>query len=263
MARINYREYLPVPHRMGRYRRVPYAIQYIDLSVARSNDLVPLRIPADTITVVGFYPGGTTVYLRLQHDDADPIPIQGVGQEISTFELNDVPLKVERIYLTHDALENGYLILGLGGEASVKISVGQTVVVRNFDTLLTYTEQIKDELLTGELQTAVTGNDLSSVLASTDTALAAGASWNTGWISVDRYGTLVFTLVTDVDIDVLIEWSWDGVNVDANESDTVTTALSPYGSEVRVKAPYCRITLTNGGTVDQTQMRFRMGGRVI
>lgn len=260
---INVRDYLPPGGRIRRYRRVPYAIQYISLEEARNNEAVPLRIAADNITVIGFYPGTATVYLRLNHDDADPIPIRGVGQHISTYELNATPLKIERIYLTHDAHPGGYLILGLGGEASVHITVGQTVIVENFDTLLQYASDIREELINGELQVAATGNDLSSILAAMETPLAAGASWNSGWITVDRYGALVMSLVTDVQLDVLVEWSWDGENVDANESDTVTTDLSPYGTEVRVKAPYCRITITNNSGADQTQMRFRMGGRVI
>jgi hypothetical protein len=73
----------------------------------------------------------------------------------------------------------------------------------------------------------------------------------------------VFSLVTDVQLQVTIEWSWDGEHVDANEEDTVTPDLSPYGAETKVKAPYMRVRITNNSGSDQATMRFRLGGRVI
>ena len=261
MATFDIKEY--IPKYIRRIRRVPYATQIISLEEARDNEVVPLKIPADTLSIIGLNIGtNTRCYFRLNHDDADLIPIEGVGQEISTYEMGGMPLKIHRIYVTNDAYSGGYVLLGLGGEASVKLTVGQTVVVQKFDTLLSLTEDIKT-LLSGELQVAATGNDLSSVLASTDTALAAGASWTSGWITVDRYGTLAFTLVTDVQIDVTIEWSWDASVVDASQTDTVPAASSPYGATTPVIAPYARFRLTNSDTVDQTTMRFRIGGRVI
>jgi len=256
--------------------RIPYEVRRILLDTARDNELLPIDLSADFIGVVDLVmPTTVDVYLRLNYPDAAPIPLQSgrVIQAPSAFlrrmsasERLVPPPPLRRIFLTHAASPGGYLDLAIGGDESFYLGTGGTVAVIGISTMIAQLNTLINTTAS-ELQRSITGVDLSAVLASTTTPLNAGLAWTSGWFALDRYATLVMTVVADRGMSLQIQQSWDGKDVDARETrsyphlQSVLGAGDGYYSDV--VAPWARLVATNTSGVNQTILRIRVGGRAI
>ena len=249
--------------------RIPYDYKTFDLSVARTREKI-LDNGAWDFILVSRMVAESPVYLHLNHSDAPPVPLrEGMPIKCPPEFLREEGYEqppIRRLYLTNSAEEGGVLELIFGGDASFEVGAGPTVQLVGMSTLLSKQDDIISTLQT-ELQRAITGVDLSNVLASTDTPLANGTAWISGWFTVDRYAQVVITALADTAMEVRVEYSWDQSTVHAVEVIDYPKAGGTVGEGdgyvVDVVAPYARIKVTNNSGADQTSLAVRAAGRVI
>ena len=248
--------------------RIPYAFVTVDLGVARNNETIVSGGRWDFATVQSLI-GARPVTMRINHKDAAPIPLS-TGAEIvcppAFLRIEKFIPPIQELFLTNESDPGGRLVLALGGDAAFRFSVGAAVIVHGQDTLILRQEETRNAIL-GERQRVITGVDLSSVLAATETPLAAGAEWISGWFSVDRYATMVMTVVADQILVLKVEQSWDGIEVDAQETRDYPSLGSQLstgdGYFTDIVAPFARLRAQNVAAVNQTLCRIRVAGRAV
>ncbi len=256
--------------------RIPYSVVAFPLDEARDNVLVLDNLASDFIACLNLVnPASVTVTMRLNYPNAAPIPLDSginvkcppefLKKTYSQAGIYPVP-PIKKVYLSHDACPGGTITLAIGGDASFEIGSSGTVTVIGISTMIS----LLTTLITttaSELQRAITGVDLSAPLASTDTPLAAGTAWTSGWFVIDRYTTIVMTVVADRACRVYFEQSWDASVVDAAEwgdyPDPSGTLGSGDGYHTPVVAPYGRVRIENTSGTPQTLLRAHVGGRAI
>lgn len=93
-----------------------------------------------------------------------------------------------------------------------------------------------------------------STINSTNTPILSGATFTGEWESVEKYGSFMVSLKSDVSGTLYIEFSPDGVNADSILTYDITAETNEV-HRVSVSKQYARVRYTNNGT---NQIYFRL-----
>lgn len=114
------------------------------------------------------------------------------------------------------------------------------------------TEEKQDAIIANQtINTVSTANGTTSLLA-------AGATYTGTWEDVSRHPSMVLAVKTDQNGTYTIQFSPDGVNVDATITRYYRTNQIEVPHRFTVTRQYARVTFTNTSAVDQTYLRFQV-----
>jgi len=98
------------------------------------------------------------------------------------------------------------------------------------------------------------------LLASTESNIATGNSWDSGWVDVEGFPRVRAAIYADQSLDYHVEFSYDGENLDAESSSASTTANTGEGADWPTYGYYCKLVVANNSGSSTSVCRVRMYG---